>query len=80
MKKDEVPQDLSSLGKITKEVCYATDSEGKYVAGVAIGALPQHDQLQGEAGVANGVFLTQGIDFFQNPQTRSFVVSVTLNR
>ena len=33
MKKDEVPQDLSSLGKITKEVCYATDSSGKYVAG-----------------------------------------------
>jgi hypothetical protein len=34
MKKDEVPQDLSSLGKITKEVCYATDSSGKY--GVAL--------------------------------------------
>jgi hypothetical protein len=31
MKKEDVPQDLSSLGKITKEVCYATDSEGKYV-------------------------------------------------
>jgi hypothetical protein len=30
MKKDEVPQDLSSLGKITKEVCYATDNSGKY--------------------------------------------------
>lgn len=31
MKKEEVPQDLSSLGKITKEVCYATDESGKYV-------------------------------------------------
>jgi hypothetical protein len=31
MKKEDVPQDLSSLGKITKEVCYATDSDGKYV-------------------------------------------------
>jgi hypothetical protein len=31
MKKENVPQDLSSLGKITKEVCYATDSDGKYV-------------------------------------------------
>ncbi|HEY5326578.1 MAG TPA: hypothetical protein VIJ27_06225 [Mucilaginibacter sp.] len=31
MKKDEVPQDLGSLGRITKEVCYATDSNGKYV-------------------------------------------------
>jgi hypothetical protein len=37
MKKDEVPQDLSSLGKITKEVCYATDSEGKYVAALSTG-------------------------------------------
>jgi len=32
MKKDEVPQDLGALGKITKELCYATDSAGKYVA------------------------------------------------
>jgi hypothetical protein len=32
MKKDEVPQDLSALGKITTEICYATDSSGKYVA------------------------------------------------
>ncbi len=30
MKKEDVPQDLSSLGKITKEVCYATDDSGKY--------------------------------------------------
>jgi len=37
MKKDEVPQDLSSLGKITREVCYATDSEGKYVAALSSG-------------------------------------------
>jgi len=37
MKKDEVPQDLSSLGKITKEVCYATDSTGKYVTELSSG-------------------------------------------
>jgi hypothetical protein len=30
MKKEDVPQDLSSLGKITTEVCYATDESGKY--------------------------------------------------
>lgn len=30
MKKEDVPQHLSSLGKITKEVCYATDASGKY--------------------------------------------------
>lgn len=37
MKKDDVPQDLSSLGKITKEVCYATDSNGKYVTELSTG-------------------------------------------
>jgi len=30
MKKEDVPQDLSSLGKITREVCYATDKDGRY--------------------------------------------------
>jgi len=28
---------MSSLGKITKEVCYATDSEGKYVTELSSG-------------------------------------------
>ncbi|BAU54315.1 hypothetical protein [Mucilaginibacter gotjawali] len=37
MKKDKVPQDLSSLGKITKEVCYATDNTGKYVTALSSG-------------------------------------------
>jgi hypothetical protein len=37
MKKEDVPQDLSALGKITKEVCYATDSSGKYVAELSKG-------------------------------------------
>ena len=37
MKKDEVPQDLGSLGKITKEVCYATDDTGKYVTQLSSG-------------------------------------------
>lgn len=31
MKKEEVPQDMSSLGRITTEVCYAVDGSGKYV-------------------------------------------------
>jgi hypothetical protein len=30
MKKEDVPQDLSSLGKITPELCYATDESGNY--------------------------------------------------
>ena len=37
MKQENVPQDLSSLGKITKEVCYATDSSGKYVTELSNG-------------------------------------------
>src|ERR1700734_2803243 len=37
MKKEDVPQDLSSLGKITKEVCYATDHSGKYTTELSRG-------------------------------------------
>lgn len=37
MKKEEVPQDLGSLGKITKEVCYATDASGKYTTELSKG-------------------------------------------
>ena len=37
MKKEDVPQDLSSLGKITKEVCYVTDKSGKYVTELSRG-------------------------------------------
>jgi hypothetical protein len=37
MKKEDVPQDLSSLGRITKEVCYATDNTGKYVTELSKG-------------------------------------------
>jgi hypothetical protein len=37
MKKENVPQHMSSLGKITKEVCYATDSSGKYVTELSSG-------------------------------------------
>ena len=37
MKKEDVPQDVSALGKITKEVCYATDSEGKYTTQLSKG-------------------------------------------
>lgn len=37
MKKEDVPQDLSSLGKITKEVCYATDESGKYTTQLSKG-------------------------------------------
>ncbi|HTR32064.1 MAG TPA: hypothetical protein VMH27_22485 [Puia sp.] len=37
MKKEEVPQDPGSLGKVTKEVCYATDSSGRYTTELSQG-------------------------------------------
>lgn len=37
MKKEEVPQDLGSLGKVTKEICYATDESGKYTTELSQG-------------------------------------------
>jgi len=37
MKKEDVPQDLGALGKLTNEVCYATDSSGKYVTALSRG-------------------------------------------
>ncbi|MGI8507853.1 MAG: SusC/RagA family TonB-linked outer membrane protein, partial [Gemmatimonadaceae bacterium] len=33
-----------------------------------------------EANIGGGEFLTQGLDYFINPQSRSFVISVSLNR
>lgn len=33
-----------------------------------------------EANLGGGEFLTQGLDYFINPQVRSFVVSISLNR
>ncbi|UEG52756.1 hypothetical protein LLH06_17565 [Mucilaginibacter daejeonensis] len=37
MKKDEIPQDPGALGRITKEVCYATDASGKYTTELSSG-------------------------------------------
>ncbi len=37
MKKEEVPQDPGSLGKVTKEMCYATDDAGKYTTELSQG-------------------------------------------
>ncbi|MHB1922864.1 MAG: hypothetical protein ACYCOO_11575 [Chitinophagaceae bacterium] len=37
MRKEDVPQDLSALGKITKEVYYVTDQSGKYVTELSSG-------------------------------------------
>ena len=45
MKKENVPQDLGALGKITKEICYATDSSGKYVTELSNGWEVKTDAL-----------------------------------
>ena len=37
MKKEDIPQDTGAFGKITKEVCYATDSEGHYTTELSKG-------------------------------------------
>ncbi|MFD2871778.1 hypothetical protein ACFS5N_04825 [Mucilaginibacter ximonensis] len=37
MKKKDVPQDLGALGKVTKEVCYATDEDGRYTTALSNG-------------------------------------------
>jgi len=37
MKKENVPQDESALGRLTKEVCYATDQSGEYVTQLSSG-------------------------------------------
>ena len=37
MKKEELPQDLSALGKITGEVCYVVDESGNYTTQLSNG-------------------------------------------
>lgn len=37
MKKEEVPQDEGALGKVTKEICYATDKDGHYTTELSNG-------------------------------------------
>lgn len=37
MKKEEVPQDPGALGRVTREVCYATDKDGNYTKELSTG-------------------------------------------
>jgi len=37
MEQKDVPQDKGALGKMTREVCYATDENGKYVTSLSTG-------------------------------------------
>src|SRR5690606_31638794 len=36
-KKEEIPQDKSALDNVTKELCYAVDSNGNYTTGLSTG-------------------------------------------
>jgi len=37
MKKEDIPQDLGALGKVTKEVCYVVDASGNYITDLSNG-------------------------------------------
>ena len=50
------------------------------VAGRNLHTWTKYMGLDPETNLGGAEFLTQGIDFFQNPQTRSFVFTITLNR
>jgi len=45
MKKENVPQDMGALGKITKEICYATDGSGKYTTQLSSGWQVKNEAL-----------------------------------
>ncbi|MEO6779145.1 MAG: SusC/RagA family TonB-linked outer membrane protein [Gemmatimonadaceae bacterium] len=50
------------------------------VAGRNLHTWTRYTGFDPEANLGGGEFLTQGLDYFINPQVRSFVVSIRLNR
>jgi hypothetical protein len=45
MKKEDLPQDKSALGAMTREVCYVKNSDGKYTTGLSTGWEVKKDAL-----------------------------------
>jgi hypothetical protein len=45
MKKEDLPQDKSALGTMTREVCYVKNSDGKYTTGLSTGWDVKKDAL-----------------------------------
>jgi hypothetical protein len=45
MKKEDLPQDESALGAMTREVCYVKNSDGKYTTGLSTGWEVKKDAL-----------------------------------
>jgi TonB-linked SusC/RagA family outer membrane protein len=50
------------------------------IAGRNLHTWTKYRGLDPEANLGGAEFLTQGLDFFNNPQTRSFVISLNFNR
>jgi hypothetical protein len=50
------------------------------IAGRNLKTWTDYKGLDPETNLGGAEWLTQGVDFFNNPLTRSFVVAVTLNR
>jgi hypothetical protein len=50
------------------------------LAGRNLATWTKYTGLDPESNLGGAEFLTQGVDFFNNPQTRSFVISLTLSR
>ena len=50
------------------------------VAGRNLNTWTDYTGADPEANIGGAEFLTQGLDYFNNPQSRSFVLSLTLNR
>jgi TonB-linked SusC/RagA family outer membrane protein len=76
-----------------REVSIAYTFDGKWVpnligltsidlrlAGRNLHTWTKYKGIDPETNLAGAAFATQGVDYFNNPQTRSFVVSIGLNR
>jgi hypothetical protein len=50
------------------------------LAGRNLATWTDYRGLDPESNLGGAEYLTQGIDFFNSPQTRSFVIAATLNR
>jgi hypothetical protein len=50
------------------------------VAGRNLHTWTKYSGLDPEANLGGAEFLTQGLDYFNNPQVRSFVISFGFNR
>lgn len=50
------------------------------IAGKNLKTWTKYKGFDPEANLGGAEFLTQGLDYFSNPQTRSFVISISLNR